>query len=75
MKQRHQFVGVIEVYWVEKIQRCFFPLPLYYSCLSQKSKDKFMNDPLVDLSSADNRMKELLRRSDTLVHEMENIYE
>jgi hypothetical protein len=75
VKQRHQFVGLIEIYWEGKIQRCFFPLPLYYSCLSQKSKDNFMNDPLVDLSSADNRMKELLRRSDTLVDEMENIYE
>ena len=55
-----------------KVERTCFPLPFEIKYLSEETKRAFLNS--VDLSTAEKRMKALLKASDNFIEEMAAIY-
>jgi len=66
-------VGFVEIAWRDKVERTCFPLPFEIKYLSAETKRAFLEK--VDLSTAEKRMKALLKASETLIEEMVTIYE
>jgi hypothetical protein len=65
-------VGFVEIAWRDKVERTCFPLPFEIKYLSGDTKRAFLDK--VDLSTAEKRMKALLKASDNFIEEMVTIY-
>jgi hypothetical protein len=66
------YVGQVEVYWLEQIEKVCFPLRMDISYLRDGTKNAFYNN--VDLSTVDTRMKEAIEIVPVFSVEMSQIY-
>jgi len=72
-EKREALVGTVEIKWRGKVERTSFPLPLEISYLSEEMKHAFLQE--VDLSTAERRMKALVKKTDHFVREIELTYQ
>jgi len=65
-------VGSVEVFWNGHIEYVSFPLPQETEFLSSTSKQRFME--IVDLSTAEKRVKELIKEAPHFIAEMKQVF-